>query len=69
MDENGPTVQGGHDGGEDSHRCGKVYPKVVHLRFAHVTEMPASLTVAGPKGSGCYASLGVKWKCTELLSK
>lgn len=59
VDKNGPIVQGGLDGGEDSHRCGRAYPKVVHLGFAHVTEIPASLTVAGPNGSSCNASLGV----------
>lgn len=30
----------------------------VHLWFAHLTEISASLTASGPKDSGCKASLG-----------
>lgn len=59
MDENGRAVQGGLAGGEDGHRCDSTPSKSVHLGLVPMTEVPASLTAAGPKDSGCEASLGV----------
>lgn len=59
VDKNGPAVQGGLDGGEDGHRCDSASSKSVHLGLAPITEVPASLTVTGPKDSGHQASLGV----------
>lgn len=62
MDKNGPAVQAGLDGGKNGHRCDSASSKSVHLGLAPMTEVPASLTVAGPRDGGHKASVGAMEK-------